>query len=61
MLEDQNAGASQRQGSPEPGNTIDEKARICLICRSEFPSEWAGERICRRCKATSVWRNGALK
>jgi len=37
-----------------------EKTRTCLICRTPFPSAWAGERICRRCKSTSAWRSGAL-
>jgi hypothetical protein len=33
--------------------------RSCLGCRTQFDSEWAGERICQRCKATTAWRNGA--
>jgi hypothetical protein len=36
------------------------KIRNCLVCKSPFPSAWAGERVCRRCKATSAWRGGAL-
>jgi hypothetical protein len=38
----------------------EQKTRNCLICKSPFPSGWAGERICRRCKSTSAWRSGAL-
>ena len=34
------------------------KLRSCLRCQDEFPSEWAGERICPRCKGTSAWRSG---
>jgi hypothetical protein len=34
-------------------------ARTCLSCRAQFDSEWAGERICQRCKATKAWRSGA--
>lgn len=30
--------------------------RRCLACRTEFDSEWAGNRICRRCKDTDSWR-----
>ena len=37
------------------------KPRGCLVCRETFLSAWSGERICRRCKSTSGWRNGALK
>jgi hypothetical protein len=36
------------------------KTRACLICKKPFESEWAGERICRSCKSTAAWRNGAL-
>ncbi len=34
------------------------KNRDCLLCRKEFLSAWAGERICRPCKGTSAWRSG---
>ena len=34
------------------------KLRPCLRCGTEFPSAWSGERVCRHCKSTSVWRNG---
>lgn len=32
--------------------------RRCLRCGASFPSEWAGERICARCKSTTAWRQG---
>jgi hypothetical protein len=35
------------------------KKRECLRCKSEFSSEWAGERICGRCKGSSAWKNGS--
>ncbi len=34
------------------------KLQHCLMCNSEFPSAWAGERLCSRCKGTSAWRRG---
>lgn len=34
------------------------KTRVCLMCGQPFPSEGAGERICRSCKTTAVWRTG---
>jgi hypothetical protein len=34
------------------------KTRTCLRCQAKFQSEWAGERICTRCKGTSAWRAG---
>lgn len=35
------------------------KMRQCLRCRTGFVSNWAGERICSRCKSTNAWRNGS--
>jgi len=35
------------------------KVRQCLRCRTTFPSEWSGERICSRCKHSNAWRTGA--
>ena len=34
------------------------KSRHCLRCQAPFVSTWAGERVCRKCKSTSVWRDG---
>jgi hypothetical protein len=34
------------------------RARLCMRCSTRFESEWSGERICRRCKSTTSWRNG---
>mgnify|MGYP001463186439 CR=1 FL=1 len=34
------------------------KTRQCLVCKDSFLSEWAGERICRKCKQRAEWRNG---
>jgi hypothetical protein len=35
------------------------RQRTCLGCKAIFDSAWAGERICQRCKETTVWRSGA--
>ena len=35
------------------------KVRQCLRCQATFESEWAGERICSRCKGTAAWRQAA--
>ena len=35
------------------------KIRLCLKCQNEFPSEWAGERVCVRCKSKAAWRNSS--
>jgi len=43
---------------PKQESDTEAKVRSCLICRRDFASAWAGERICRNCKSTSAWRNG---
>jgi len=42
--------------SPPPGDVP--KRRRCLRCREPFASQWAGERICARCKGSSTWKSG---
>ena len=34
------------------------QVRDCLRCHVAFHSEWAGERICGRCKSSAAWRGG---
>jgi hypothetical protein len=54
---------AMRASRTKPGadDVAELKPRGCLVCRETFLSAWSGERICRRCKSTSGWRNGALK
>jgi len=40
------------------GRDDERKTRKCLVCKVEFLSEWAGERVCRNCKSRSEWRSG---
>jgi len=42
----------------EAETNLESKSRRCLMCGETFESEWAGERICRRCKGTTAWRTG---
>lgn len=39
-------------------HTQTQKIRKCLLCSTDFESEWAGERVCKKCKATAAWRQG---
>ena len=43
---------------PEPDRPREPKLRKCLNCGKEFTSEHRGERICRKCKASGVWKTG---
>ncbi|MPY75771.1 MAG: hypothetical protein GEU87_16080 [Alphaproteobacteria bacterium] len=59
MTEDR-AYLDKQRGMAAPGAAEDPKSRQCLKCRKQFPSEWAGQRVCARCKNRSEWRSGAL-
>ena len=48
------------EGAPAAVGSVVIRLRSCLKCQAKFQSEWAGERICRNCKGSSTWRNGAL-
>jgi hypothetical protein len=39
-------------------NKTGARERRCLMCGERFQSEWAGERICKRCRQTAAWRQG---
>lgn len=45
----------------EPSRALNDapKERACLRCEAIFLSNGFGERICRRCKGSSSWRNAA--
>jgi hypothetical protein len=34
------------------------RQRDCLRCGDSFESEWAGVRICPRCKRSKAWQSG---
>ena len=48
----------RKQDTPEIRPNTDAKTRRCLLCGKSFQSEWAGERVCKRCKSTAAWRTG---
>ncbi len=45
----------------EARRSAEQKVRKCLLCRDPFPSAWAGERVCRKCKSTSTWRSSGME
>jgi hypothetical protein len=49
--------ADDGQHADRPSTDV-AKVRPCLRCKTPFPSKWAGERICSRCKGTTTWRSG---
>lgn len=48
----------QMMNAFRPQETSQPKTRNCLRCSNEFESEWAGERICSRCKSSTAWQSG---
>jgi len=59
--EEQGTAGGESPMEPMVERYMQPKTRLCLICRSPFPSAWAGERICRHCKSKSAWRNGVVR
>ena len=51
-------GVSNSRREPDPQARDVPKNRACLRCKVRFESQWSGERICRRCKNSTNWRNG---
>jgi len=47
----------QNYSKPKPHSFI-AKIRHCLMCRTAFSSEGPHNRVCRRCRASQVWRDG---
>lgn len=45
----------------EARRCAEQKTRKCLLCREPFPSSWAGERVCKKCKSTSTWRSSGME
>ncbi|MCP4326904.1 MAG: hypothetical protein GY791_00495 [Alphaproteobacteria bacterium] len=46
------------QSAEKTAPTGQEKIRRCLLCAENFESEWAGERICAKCRARAAWKQG---
>ena len=54
MTEDR-AYLDKQRSMAAPGAAEDPKSRQCLKCRKQFPSEWAGQRVCApNCPPTSL-------
>ena len=50
---------SRRRKIQKPDASKGERLRRCLLCFSEFVSTWSGNRVCARCRSTSIWKQGA--
>jgi hypothetical protein len=57
-LAKRNSTMQKNSKKPEAERNTVRKTRRCLVCGQSFPSEWAGERVCRKCKSTVAWRTG---
>ena len=53
--------ADECEAEREARRSAEQKIRKCLLCRDPFPSSWAGERVCRKCKSTSTWRSSGME
>ena len=57
-MAEQTVAPNETEAGMAPAAAPSLKQRRCLMCREPFPSEWAGERICKRCRQTAAWRQG---
>ncbi len=46
--------------SPDHEPTAQEEVRRCLMCTEDVVSSWAGERVCKRCKSTAMWKQSGM-
>jgi hypothetical protein len=61
LANDQRRGMDDDHKKPAAERDSGPKTKPCLVCKAPFLSEWAGERICRRCKSSAAWRSGVIK
>lgn len=50
------AGYRKPRQTVSTGDRMKQKLRTCLSCQVEFESEWCGERVCKKCKSTTIYR-----
>tara|TARA_Y100001951_G_C11087339_1_gene154764 strand:+ start:213 stop:512 length:300 start_codon:yes stop_codon:yes gene_type:complete len=43
----------------KPKFKSEKKKRKCMTCATEFISTWNGNRICKSCLDSSLWKSGA--
>ena len=36
------------------------RERKCLMCTKHFRSEWSGNRVCKKCRTSSAWKEGNM-
>jgi hypothetical protein len=67
MIRKENAMSLDTEGSEISANENSEagaspmhkeKQRRCLVCCEDFVSAWAGERVCKKCRSSTAWRQG---
>ena len=54
------SSSSEKNQKPAPDRIYEAKKRKCLMCRKDFTSAWAGERVCKDCKQTAAWNDSSL-
>ena len=47
-----------KTGYKKPKPQSEKKKRKCMTCASEFISTWNGNRICKSCLNSSLWKSG---
>lgn len=55
------SGVDDVAGSSAATRSDRHRRRLCLKCGEQFGSEWAGERVCKKCKSHVAWREGGVR
>ena len=58
LIEKSEAMQMWKTGYKKPKPQSDKKKRKCMTCATEFISTWNGNRICKSCLNSSLWKSG---
>ena len=58
LIEKSEAMQMWKTGYKKPKPQSEKKKRKCMTCASEFISTWNGNRICKSCLNSSLWKSG---
>ena len=58
LIEKSEAMQMWKTGYKKPKPQSDKKKRKCMTCAAEFISTWNGNRICKSCLNSSLWKSG---
>ena len=58
LIEKSEAMQMWKTGYKKPKPQSEKKKRKCMTCAAEFVSTWNGNRVCKSCLNSSLWKSG---